>query len=383
MHLGFVYYNKGFIMNTRKISQEKLTASDFIVTNNITGYMDKICTGLLISLIYVLLSEVFMFCVIKFTNTAFTSDILFLKNRWIPNTEYLIRHIIIPNTINWISYLTFRLIYKRVGFTAKRVSVCVIYILCTTIYAFAHWGFIYLSMLYCIPVILACPLGRKTHNRVFAVSIILQLIYSVYQYRLSPSVYHLLVEAMSLTTLIAFYCITICVYNTLMHALSDVKAYEKLNTDLKVRLHHDNLTGAYSKSALMNEEATINSYSTITFIDLDNFKIINDTYGHSMGDQILKTLVCTFQDDGETIFRYGGDEFIVLSHIYKEEFASKLVKIKSDFISRCEKSFHLTSTFSAGVVEIKEGSSLKSLLTASDKLMYNAKNNGKNQVHSE
>ncbi len=168
-----------------------------------------------------------------------------------------------------------------------------------------------------------------------------------------------------------------------MTALSDVKTYEKLNTDLKLRLYHDNLTGAYSKSALMNENDSITSYASIAFIDLDNFKEINDNYGHDIGDEILKALVSTFQSHGEPVFRYGGDEFIILSHLFRKEFAEKLKKIKSEFISRCEKDYHLTATFSAGIVEIKGHIDLKQLLKDSDRLMYTAKHSGKNQVTTD
>lgn len=168
-----------------------------------------------------------------------------------------------------------------------------------------------------------------------------------------------------------------------MNALSEVKNYEKLNTELKVRLYHDNLTGSYSKSALMNESESISSYSSIGFIDLDNFKDINDTYGHDVGDEILKILVSTMQSNGETVYRFGGDEFIILSHMDKDTFTTKLSTIKSEFISKCELNFHMTATFSAGVVPIKPNTDIKKLLKESDRLMYNAKNNGKNKVESK
>ena len=265
----------------------------------------------------------------------------------------------------------------------KKVCICSVYLIVASVYAFEHWGFIFLSVIYCIPVILSCPLGKKTHIRVFIACIILQAAYCVYQYSIIHSTYNILVSMLSLAILVAVFFITLSIYNTLMTALADVKDYEKLNTELKVRLYHDNLTGAYSKSALMNESASISSYACIGFIDLDNFKEINDTYGHDIGDEILKTLVQTFQKNGEIVFRYGGDEFIVLSHVFKDEFTAKLGKLKSEFISKCEINYHLTATFSAGVVEIKTDTDLTALLKESDKLMYTAKNSGKNKVQAK
>ena len=359
---------------------EELSASTVIVTNNITGYMNKICTGLMVSLIYVLFSEILMFCIIRFSSIDIENDLLFLPGRWIPDLSYIIRHIINPNAICWTSYIIFRIFYKKASFFWKKVSVCSIYMICATVYAFEHWGFIFLSVIYTIPVVLSCPLGKKTHIQVFIACVIMQIIYCIVQYYNKPSIYNILVALLCLAILVAVYFITLCVYNSLMTALSDVKNYEKLNTELKVRLYHDNLTGAYSKSALMNENESLSSYVSIGFIDLDNFKDINDTYGHDIGDEILKLLVSTLQGNGETVYRFGGDEFIILSHMDKTTFTSKLSSIKSEFISKCERNFHMTATFSAGVVQIKAGMNLAKLLKESDKLMYTAKNSGKNKV---
>lgn len=370
-------------MRTKKEPQEQLSASSVIITNNITSYMDKIWKGLLISLFYVLFTEILLFFLIKFSRFDISKDFFFLPGRWAPDFNYILRNIILPNALSWFFYVAFKLIYKKASFEVKKVCVCIIYLICATIYSFSHWGFNYLSIFYCIPVILSCPLGKNSHISVFIASIILQIIYCIFQYLLIPSLFNILIAALSLAFLIAVYLITIFIYKTLMTALSDVKAYEKLNTDLKLRLYHDNLTGSYSKSALMNESNSITSYASVGFIDLDNFKEINDTYGHDIGDEILKALVFTFQSHGEPVFRYGGDEFIILSHLFRNDFMEKLKKIKSEFISRCEKDYHLTATFSAGVVEIKSNTDLKQLLKDSDRLMYNAKHSGKNKVATE
>lgn len=370
-------------MRTKKEPQEQLSASSVIITNNITSYMDKVWLGLLFSLIYVFFTEALLFLLIKFSKLDVSKDFLFLPGRWNPDFSYILRNIILTNSLSWFFYILFKLIYKKASFEVKKVCICVIYLICATIYSFGHWGFNYLSIFYCIPVILSCPLGKNSHISVFIASIILQIIYCIFQYLLIPSLFNILVAALSLAFLIAVYLITIFIYKTLMTALADVKAYEKLNTDLKLRLFHDNLTGAYSKSALMNESNSITSYAAVGFIDLDNFKEINDTYGHDIGDEILKALVSTFQSHGEAVFRYGGDEFIILSHLFKNDFMEKLKRIKSEFISRCEKDYHLTATFSAGVVEIKSNTDLKQLLKDSDRIMYNAKHSGKNTVATE
>ncbi|MCR4580785.1 MAG: GGDEF domain-containing protein [Treponema sp.] len=369
-----------FSLNDDSQKQEHISASSVIVTNNVSSYMDKIWIGLLISLLFVLISEIAMFCILRFIPSDFENDITKLTSLFIPNFEYFKKHIIIPNCLCWIFYFVFKILFHKATFKLKKVCICSVYLLCATIYAFEHIGFNFLSVLYCIPLILSCPLGKKSHISVFFSAILLHLAYTVYHFKINPTIYDILVAALTLMIIVAIFFITVYIYNTLMTALSEVKNYEKLNTDLKIRLYHDNLTRAYSKSALMNESKSISAYSSIAFIDLDNFKSINDTYGHDIGDEILKTLVRTFQNQGENVFRYGGDEFIVLSHLLAEEACEKIKKIKKDFIHHCETQYHMTATFSAGIVEIKANTDLNKLLKESDNLMYNAKNSGRNRI---
>jgi len=371
-------------MKSEVQAQEPISASSVIVTNNVTGYMNKIWTGLMISLLYVLFSEIIMFCILRFGPSHFENDVVNASSMWNANLLYAVKHIIIPNSICWISFFICKFLFKKASFQLKKVCICTIYLICSTVYAFEHLGFNFLSVIYCIPLILSCPLGKKSHIRVFITTIILHIIYTFYHFYFhKPAVYDILVSFLTLMIIVAVFFITVCIYTTLMTALSEVKNYEKLNTDLKVRLYHDNLTGAYSKSALMNEGKTITAYASIAFIDLDNFKDINDTYGHDIGDEILKTLVTSFHNNGETVFRFGGDEFIILSHIYRDEFIEKLSKIKSEFIKNCERNFYITATFSAGVIEIKENTDLQLLLKESDSVMYIAKNSGKNKVAAQ
>ena len=156
---------------------------------------------------------------------------------------------------------------------------------------------------------------------------------------------------------------------------------------LKIELFADPLTGAYNRKWLMDsylKEDLFQNDGEMAFIDLNKFKIINDTYGHIVGDQVLKYLVHflkkTFSKyEGINVARYAGDEFIILfTHDIEKKFnASKLMletqerlskqKLKSKTIEA------LSFGFSFGLVEFRKFDNLTTSLVEADKLMYQNK----------
>ena len=128
-----------------------------------------------------------------------------------------------------------------------------------------------------------------------------------------------------------------------------------------------------------------NNYAVV-FIDLDDFKNINDTYGHSAGDMVL-TIFSKFLKketrDWDIISRYGGEEFVALVHFtINEELARYLKRIKNIinenlFLYSEQK---IKVTFSAGVAIRNKHTSYEETIQKADELLYNAKNNGKNKI---
>lgn len=99
-------------------------------------------------------------------------------------------------------------------------------------------------------------------------------------------------------------------------------ASERVNQDLIHAVRHDGLTGCLNRNAgsqvLENEIARANRYQSslsILFMDLDDFKLINDTHGHLVGDQVLKHFASEVRKcmrNTDYLFRFGGDEFIAI-----------------------------------------------------------------------
>ena len=156
--------------------------------------------------------------------------------------------------------------------------------------------------------------------------------------------------------------------------------------------YHDGLTGLYNRVAFMKyaynifHDASVNaSKHAIFFIDLDNFKNINDTLGHDYGDLLLqgvseKMMSCISEDD--LLARNGGDEFLVLKSHFEsrddlENFASQLVSVvHHPFVLKDETA---TVSMSVGIAVFPDnGLTISELIKNADIAMYNAKNSGKN-----
>lgn len=156
----------------------------------------------------------------------------------------------------------------------------------------------------------------------------------------------------------------------------------------------DGLTGAFNKRYLMEtlekELARAKRYSrslSILLIDLDHFKKINDSYGHLMGDKILREICNLFIKRirrEETLTRYGGEEFIILlpetdknGAITLAEQLRKMIEEHKFVIDDME--INITISIGVGIFEGKEVTP-ENLIKEADKNLYKAKNSGRNKV---
>lgn len=174
----------------------------------------------------------------------------------------------------------------------------------------------------------------------------------------------------------------------------DVSGERLAKDELKRLAHFDSLTGLLNRhgfiDALKNTLKRLGrkdeSFAVI-FIDLDDFKIINDSYGHSVGDRLLQQLAARFRyavRENDTIARVGGDEFAAIiedcnNPDYIATIAKKLMHaLKGEVIIDRHS---LKATISMGVAVYPfAGKSTETLLKNADTAMYGAKKLGKNQL---
>ena len=121
------------------------------------------------------------------------------------------------------------------------------------------------------------------------------------------------------------------------NCLIDAEGRDKLQNKLNSyhdELYIDALTGAYNRRYYEDKIKTSTQKCGVAMIDLDDFKLYNDTCGHDAGDAVLKTLVLMIRDcvrDEDSLIRYGGDEFLLLMpEISQKEFEERLEKSKAE-----------------------------------------------------
>ncbi len=174
--------------------------------------------------------------------------------------------------------------------------------------------------------------------------------------------------------------------NVVVGILEDITEQKKM----EFRAERDQLTGLYNKvSALSNIQNIMKRYKNQTHVmfvfDLDNFKQINDLYGHSVGDDVLvkmSTLLRSYFRSDDIVARFGGDEFIVFVPCVKDK---RVVLAKADLIIEAVRDeisarYNMAQvSTSIGIAYSDMGSSVSSIFEQADKALYEAKQNGKDR----
>lgn len=162
-------------------------------------------------------------------------------------------------------------------------------------------------------------------------------------------------------------------------------------SDIKSKSYQDALTGlwnrAYTENAV-NEMISQGKKGALFMLDMDNFKAVNDNYGHIAGDETLKIFAGTlkkFAGEGDILCRIGGDEFMIFVKgvTEKSELGSRAADIISDFQKKfAALSFETECSVSIGIAQTPEdGMEFNKLYNSADKALYYVKQNGKNAYH--
>jgi diguanylate cyclase (GGDEF)-like protein/PAS domain S-box-containing protein len=171
--------------------------------------------------------------------------------------------------------------------------------------------------------------------------------------------------------------------------------YQNLE-ELKKQVYVDRLTGLFNRQYLeMRIEGKIDEFRRygwafgLIFIDIDHFKDVNDRYGHSAGDEILKLVARTFSSNtrpSDAFGRWGGEEFVGLISSAEEHDLFKLARrfrmlVANSDLRRDSEVVHVTISVGATLVRLDD--TVESLVTRADQLMYQSKQNGRNRVTME
>jgi len=169
--------------------------------------------------------------------------------------------------------------------------------------------------------------------------------------------------------------------STLNEVLKETQALRIEIEKLKESVYKDDLTHCYNRKWLHDQYLDPQSEDfkedgTLAIIDLNYFKIINDTHGHVIGDKVLIFVSNELKKSDKKVVRYGGDEFIIM---FEKTNAKNALKILTDIREviitkklKAHKSLFITS-FSIGVAEYSQGQKLNIVVENADKNMYTDK----------
>ncbi|MGI2329000.1 putative bifunctional diguanylate cyclase/phosphodiesterase [Planococcus sp. YIM B11945] len=207
-----------------------------------------------------------------------------------------------------------------------------------------------------------------------AILVLLAIVISDYQLRLN---------ALSLGLLVSFIMI-------LGRQLLIIRTNEKLMDEFKYLAYHDSLTGLNNRISFQKEiEKAIagakDQNMALVLIDLDRFKVINDTLGHYVGDQVLIKAAARLKKaspPSSALFRLGGDEFVIILPDSKEEDCLQLADaiVRSFQESLAINGYDINVTPSIGIsIYPENGKTSENLFKNADAAMYLSKENGKNR----
>lgn len=186
------------------------------------------------------------------------------------------------------------------------------------------------------------------------------------------------------------------------HMLDEVSKANKVITDLTEKIEKlekstqiDHLTKVYNRRMLSQHlENLCNNKSYVKdihlyMIDIDDFKTINDTYGHIVGDKVLIFLANILRKtlrEGDKIYRYGGEEFVViLNRMQRSECLKVAQRIVSlvDINKLIYKELNVNVTVSLGATSLHNDDTPDSFIARADRALYEAKRNGKNRIEMD
>jgi len=181
-------------------------------------------------------------------------------------------------------------------------------------------------------------------------------------------------------------------YNQLVDSL---KASLQKNEYLAIDASTDPLTGLFNRRYFTKQadkdfanSSRYKSELSLILFDIDNFKLFNDRYGHGVGDQVLQQIAHSAKvviRNGDTLARFGGEEFVVLlpmTSIYAAEvFAERIREDIEQIVIAVAGNPSLNVTISAGISSrVKQDSNVQELIERADTAMYQAKKLGKNCI---
>jgi len=330
--------------------------------------------------------------VLTFTLECFIGYILYRTGE-ISTTipRYMMKFLVIPSLLNTLLILIeYKIIHSaRFSQETRIYTVSLLFVIICFIIFTVHSTFTALYFIFAIPILLT---AIYRNYKLSALTTILSLIAVISSELFIPwdaDKASVLQDGIRLGNFIISLCVlaSFFIVSVLIIYFERIRAVAALEKELERHkllhlIQEDELTGLYNRVALRNalgnmEEDESDSTYTFVMMDIDNFKLLNDTLGHMEGDNCLKDVSKVIRKNcGRGLpFRYGGDEFCIL---FKDETLNQIKKwcgqIQMDFKdSNMKTKTERPLTISIGIASYTKGTSPSELIKNSDTALYQSK----------
>lgn len=312
---------------------------------------------------------------------------------------YMLKYIFVPMIIQIITLVVCYFMIKADNMSNKKKDYVVIGLIFVSIgvISFTYYSILPLIMLPSITIVATALFADQALTIWSSVAVVILTIVDMVRYHIkytgSVAGLNWFGVLSIFLLLIVLLCVMVVIVNTHTKALmnSITGSYNRQVT-LMSELMIDPMTGLYNRRSFEDslekeiesvEQTDAKSY--VTIFDIDHFKEVNDTYGHSNGDIVIKALCKMMKEKSKDMglaFRYGGEEFVILFHDVELSKVMNVVEdIRTEF--RCYY-FHFMNkdgiTCSCGVAEYTKGESSKAWFNRADSALYQAKESGRNRT---
>ncbi|WP_324824558.1 GGDEF domain-containing protein [Sinanaerobacter sp. ZZT-01] len=313
--------------------------------------------------------------------------------------QYLRQYVFTPSFINLVSVFFSSVFQHSKNRTTDQKNDAVLFtgiVMCFVITYFHDTVFIVYAI-YVIPIMVTILFGESKKTRIVFFS---SMFFSSVNW-LRSFIHIGGALELFFINLTAFYAVLLAAYLICQVLISYnkenliyLKSGHRLQESLREQVKQDPLTGLYNQNTffsyietVLNEDTPKGKATTLAIMDLDDFKKINDTYGHSTGNEVLtslsKMLRIFFSEENEFTSRYGGEEFAILfRETTKETAAEKIDYFRKEFSRLSFSSMNNENvTFSVGVAQSNFlRDSPDDLFDRADNALYQAKALGKDRT---
>lgn len=349
--------------------------------------------------------ELFRICIVFAILEFIIENILFLfypniHPFYLSERQYKLRFIVLPSVINMIaiSAVAVGLKDNKISNEEKNTSVCVLFYFFCASTQVIHYVHAPLLVLPTIAILVTILFANKKLTRYIFLASLGSLFFSyllaALEMRRGDVDLHIDV-LLSAGILYMAYVIANLLTNYVRQQIDYIVDSSERQKLLMKECHMDALMGIGNRRALdsrleeVTKEASESENMYLLLIDIDNFKQINDIYGHQCGDEVLIVLAGLIRamTPYERIegYRYGGEEIVVLLRNKDEQQAVQCCENIRHTFENLRYSFEPNRkiTFSGGLVAYQKEMTVEQWVSAADEALYFAKGNGKNQIQRE